>query len=210
VQYRGSIYELLYCDTVSAAAISRTGPILAQLVIYEKESFKMALLKYSVWLKPTGIVNRKFSQLISQLAERYSSPAFPPHVTLIGSIEAHEEEIIGKAHELASLIQPYTIKLMNVDYTDDYYRALFVRVEPSAGVLAAYEQARKLFPSNEASYMPHLSLLYGDFSVETKKKIIKKVGDRFTDEFEVNTLHLYLTEGDADSWHKVREFLLRV
>ena len=169
----------------------------------------MALLKYSLWLMPTGAVDRKFSQLISQLAEQYSSPAFSPHVTLVGMIEANEEEIIMKAQEVASLIHPYTINLTNVDYTDYYYRALFVRVEPSADVLAAYQEARKIFPSNqEPDYMPHLSLLYGDFSVEIKKQIITKIGDSFTDEFEANTLHLYLTEGNVSDWQKISTFPL--
>jgi 2'-5' RNA ligase len=169
----------------------------------------MALPRHALWLMPTGAVERKFSQLIAQLAEHYSAPVFPPHITLIGRIEAPAGKIISKAQELASLIQPFTIKLMTVDSTDFYYRALFVRVDPSARVLAAYEQARQFFPSNEASYMPHLSLLYGDFSAETKEAIIQKIGDRCTDEFEVNALHLYLTEGEVPSWHPVRTFPLQ-
>lgn len=44
-----------------------------------------------------------------------------------------------------------------------------------ACALAAYQQAKKLFLDNQKTgYRPHLSLLYGDFSVETKKEIIKK------------------------------------
>jgi Cyclic phosphodiesterase-like protein len=57
--------------------------------------------------------------------------------------------------------------------------------------------------------MPHLSLLYGDFSIETKKEIIKKIGNRFTDEFDMKSLHLYLTEGDAESWHDISQFPLQ-
>ncbi len=57
--------------------------------------------------------------------------------------------------------------------------------------------------------MPHLSLLYGDFSVETKKEIIKKTGESFTDEFEADTLHLYLTEGAASNWQRMRAFPLQ-
>lgn len=169
----------------------------------------MALMEYSLWLMPTGAVAKKFSQLISQLAEQYSSLNFPPHVTLVGSIEASEEEMINKTQEVAKLIHPYTIKLMNVDYTDYYYRSLFVRVEPTVDVLEAYQKVREIYPSpQETGYMPHFSLLYGNFSLETKKQIIKKVGDRFTDEFEVKAIYLYLTKGDANEWYKIRDFPL--
>jgi len=170
----------------------------------------MAVLNYSLWLMPIGLLASKFSQLISQLAEQYSLPKFPPHVTLIGSIEAHEEERIIKVQEVALLIHPYAIKLTNVDYIDHYYRALFVRVEPSVDVLAAYQEARKIFPGiHEADYMPHLSLLYGDFSVETKKQMIEKIGNKFMDEFEANTLHLYLTDGNVNTWREIREIPLQ-
>ncbi len=170
----------------------------------------MALMEYSLWLMPTGAVYDKFSQLISQLAEQNSSPSFPPHVTLVGSIEADEEEMINKTQDVAKLIHPYTIKLMNVDYTDYYYRSLFVRVEPTEDVMKAYQKVREIFPSpQETGYMPHFSLLYGDFSSETKEQIIKKIGDRFTDEFEVNSLYLYLTQGDVSKWYKINDFPLR-
>lgn len=170
----------------------------------------MARRKYSFWFMPTGAVAQRFSQLIVQLAKHYASPTFPPHVTLIGSIEAHEKEIISQAQELASLIHPFPIQLTTIAYTDSYYRALFVKVKHSQEVLVAYKQARTLFPSNQKpGYMPHLSLLYGDFSVETKKEIIKKTGEGFTDEFEADTLYLYLTEGAANDWQRIRAFPLQ-
>lgn len=169
----------------------------------------MCLLKYSLWLMPTGAVANKFSQIILQLAEAYSTPKFPPHVTLIGSIEAHKKEIITKMQDLALQIHPFTIKLTVSDYTDYYYRALFIRVEPSVDVLTAHQKAQKIFPGIEADYMPHLSLLYGNFSVETKKQMIEKIGNKFTDVFEANTLHLYLTNGDVSTWHEIKEIPLQ-
>jgi 2'-5' RNA ligase len=176
----------------------------------KKELSRVAIRKCSLWFMPTGAVSQKFSQLIVQLAEHYSSPPFPPHVTLIGSIEAHEGEIISKTQELASLLHPFPIQLTTIAYTDSYYRALFVKVDPSTEVLEAYQQARKLFPdSQKTGYRPHLSLLYGDFSAETKKEIIKEIGENFTDEFEANTLYLYLTEGTASDWQRMKAFPLQ-
>jgi 2'-5' RNA ligase len=169
----------------------------------------MPLQKYSLWLMPAGATAQKFSELITQLAQRYSSPQFSPHVTLIGSIEAQEEEMVAKAQELATLLQPYPLQLTNVDYTELYYRALVVRIEASAEVMNANQQARKLFPSvKKTEYMPHLSLLYGDFSVETKKEIISKIGENFTDTFEATTLYLYRTEGAVRDWQQIAAFPL--
>ena len=102
------------------------------------------------------------------------------------------------------------MKLTNVDYTNSYYRALFVKVEPSAAILAAHQVARNiLLDDQETSYMPHLSLLYADFSLEKKKQIVEQIGDSFTDEFEVDTLYLYLTEGAVVDWRRIGAFPLQ-
>lgn len=170
----------------------------------------MAIRKYSLWFMPTGIVEQKFSQLIARLAEDYAAPKFPPHITLLGSIEAGEEEMISRSQELASLIHPFPVKLIDIAHTDYYYRALFARVEPSAELLAAYQRALEIFPdSHRADYMPHLSLIYGDFFLETKKEMIEKIGASFLDEFEVDTLHLYLTEGAVSTWESKGTFPLQ-
>lgn len=169
----------------------------------------MITQKYSLWFMPTGAIEQKYSQLIEQLAEHLSSPPFPPHVTLIGGIEAPEKESIRKTQELASLLHPFSLQLTTIAYTDAYYRALFIKVNPSTEVLGAYQQARKLFPENQKTgYIPHLSLFYGDFPVDTKKEIIKKIGASFTDEFEADTLYLYLTDGAVNDWQRIRAFPL--
>lgn len=170
----------------------------------------MAIRKYSLWFMPAGATKQKFSQLIARLAEDYASPKFPPHITLLGSIEAGEEEMISHAQALASLIHPFLAKLIDITYTDYYYRALFARVEPSAELLAAYRRVLEIFPDiQKADYMPHLSLLYGDFFLETKKEMIEKIGASFLDEFEVDTLHLYLTEGAVSTWESKGTFPLQ-
>jgi 2'-5' RNA ligase len=128
----------------------------------------------------------------------------------MGSIETHEEEMISKTQELASLIHPLPIQLTTIAYTDSYYRALFVKVDRSAEIFTAYQQAKKLFPSHQKiGYIPHLSLLYGNFSIETKKEIIKEIGETFANTFEADTLYLYLTEGAASDWQRIRAFSLQ-
>ena|SRR5438105_5044531 len=164
----------------------------------------------SLWLMPTGTVYQELSQLISRLAKENSSIEFQPHITLIGNVEAQEEKMIMKTREVASLLRPCPVKLVDIGYTDYYYRALYLNVNPSPEVLIAYQVARKIFfGDSDTSYMPHLSLLYGDFSIEVKKQITSKIGNNFTNEFEANTLYLYLTEGIANDWQEIGAFPLQ-
>ena len=165
---------------------------------------------YSLWLMPTGAVYEEFSQLISRLAKENSSIEFQPHITLVGNVKAQEEEMIMKTRDVASLIHPYPIKLLDIGYNDYYYRALYLNVKPSLEVLTAYQVARKIFfGDSDTSYRPYLSLLYSDFSIEVKKQITSKIGNNFTNELEANTLYLYLTEGAASAWQEIRAFPLQ-
>ena len=102
-----------------------------------------------------------------------------------------EKEAIQKTAKLASTIRPYTIELENIDYLNNYYRSLFVRVKKTPEVLDANLLSRKIFGrETDPKYMPHLSLIYGNFSEETKTAIIKKIGKQ-SGSFVVQEIQLF-------------------
>ena len=164
--------------------------------------------KYSLWLIPTGEVYNKFAKIISDLAKEYNAPIFEPHVTLIGGIVGTEEELSVKTARLAEIIRPFKIKLNRMDYFPERHRALIIRAEKTNELIEAKNRAIEVFNLPLVEYMPHLSLLYGDFSSATKEKIIRKLGSKFDDEFEIKSIYLYYTSGEEqeENWHKIREF----
>lgn len=169
---------------------------------------------YSLWLMPTGGISVKLAHMISQLSMDYSTPSFEPHVTLLNGIIGPEEEIVKKAAQTASMLAPYEILLTRVDYLDKYFRCLFINVEKTSEVMNTNAKTREVFHEYitdrhlTAEYMPHLSLLYGDISSQTKEAIIKNIGREWNLTFEATSIHLFLTEGDVKDWHKLKEFPL--
>ena len=164
---------------------------------------------YSLFLIPTNKTYNKFTRIIFELSEKYNSPKFEPHVTLIGAIIGTEEELSNKVAQIAGLIKPLKIKLDRVDYFNEWHRALLIRTEKTTELVEANKTAREVFnlPPNP-NHMSHLSLLYGDFNLETKKEIIKTLGRDFDDEFEVTDISLYFTTGKEENWHKIKDFPL--
>ena len=91
---------------------------------------------YSVWVEPEGVTpfgqpsaqashamymrvqSNKFvgagaladrlHQEIGYLADAYGGPTFPPHVTLVGSVNGSEAEVVKSAHELAANLKVCT------------------------------------------------------------------------------------------------------
>lgn len=164
---------------------------------------------YSIWLIPAGEVYRKLAEIISQLSKKYSTPNFEPHLTLIGDLLRSEEEIISKTLELAEQLKPFEINLKKADYFDEYFKCLFIRAERSKEVIKANNIAREAFNLKlDPEYMPHLSLMYGNLSPETKEKILADLGKEFDLSFEVKSIHLFSTAGEAKDWSKVKECLL--
>jgi 2'-5' RNA ligase len=161
----------------------------------------------SLWLMPTDKAYDKFSDLIKRLTEEYNSPLFEPHVTLLGEMTQSDEEVIKRAEQLVRGQRSFPITLRTVDYQDFYFRTLFVRADRSEPLVALHNRAREEFEMQDIPpYMPHLSLLYGNFSQAVKESIIAAIGREQPAEFMVNSVHLFKTDGEANTWYRAKEF----
>ncbi len=162
---------------------------------------------YSLWLIPSNDVYRRLTETISQLSRKYSTPKFEPHITLIGEVDDIEEELVSKTGQLASISNPFTVKLTYVDYLDQYFRCIFLRVEETDDLMMANNKARETFGrQQDPKFMPHLSLMYGNFSSELKQQVIVEIGRNFNLSFDINSVHLFSTDGEPKDWYRVREF----
>lgn len=162
---------------------------------------------YSINILPKGEEYNRFETLIIKLAEEYGAPLFAPHITVLGQASDNEETAIKLMKQLISNQKPFSVTLNKVDFQDYFFRALYVLVEKIEPLIKLHEKAKQIFGKKDtAEYMPHLSLLYGDFKSEIKKKIIREIGKEQPAVFEVNSLSLFRTEGEADEWYEVQEF----
>lgn len=168
---------------------------------------------YSIWMMPTGEVRNKLADIISRLSIEYSTPNFEPHVTLISDFVGSEDEILSRTSRLATVLKPFTITIRRIDYLDEFFKCVFIRAEKATDLMNANLKARelfdKLFTKPPVSYMPHLSLIYGDFPTKTKQEIVAKVGNKFNMSFNVKSIHLYKTDGEVKEWYKIKEFAFR-
>ncbi len=142
--------------------------------------------KYSLWFMPENSIYNKFETIIKELAKKYNTPTFKPHITLIGSIT--KEDVFEKTELLSKKIKPFTIKIVKASYMFDYFRCVLALAETSLEIMDAAKLAREIFIDyNKRDYIPHLSLMYGDFSEKIKQKIVKELGN-ISVEFEVKNI----------------------
>lgn len=69
-----------------------------------------------------------------------------------------------------------------------------------------HNKAKEIFNMTKIPpYMPHLSLMYGNYPQALKDKIIQEIGKNQSTQFEVNSVHL-VQGGEIKDWQIIKEF----
>jgi 2'-5' RNA ligase len=159
---------------------------------------------------PRGDVCDRLSQILYQLSARYGAPEFSPHVTLLGACVGPRRELIRKAARVAAALRPFVIRLEHIDFCDEYFRCLFVHAALTMPLRKAYQAAcREFGHGREPAFMPHLSLLYGNFPRSLKEEVMAEMRPRLEIQFKVRSLHLCRTNGEPRHWRRVASFGLK-
>lgn len=170
-----------------------------------------ALSTYSLWLQPSGDIAYRLQERINKMSKKYKTPAFAPHVTLLGGLSVSETELIPLTNTLASSLYPFELILTKVGYHNQFYQSLFVHVKKSKSLNEARNRACRLFDLHDADgYLPHLSLLYGDLPQKKKERIINIMGREFYIRFSVNSIVLMQTEGTPEQWKRIHTAVFKL
>ena len=160
-----------------------------------------------MWLMPAGEVRHPLTLIIRRLTARLDAPEFPPHVTLLGRCVGERSELIRQSAQVAAALRPFTIRLEHIDFRDEYFRCLFVHAVLTEPLRKAHQAACQAFGRRrEPRFMPHLSLIYGNFPQSLKEGLIAEIGPRLDVQFKVRSLHLYRTHGAPRLWRQVARF----
>ena len=162
---------------------------------------------YHLWLTPEGVARERIAALIVQLSKQCGSPRFEPHVTLLGGIEGEEFIICEQTKALAQSLQPIDITLLESACEDSYFRSLYFNVKETSEIFDAHHRAMRLFCIiPQISFQPHLSLLYGLFSLQVKETIIKSLPHDLPNSFAVSKIQLIRADSEHPAnWRAILE-----
>jgi 2'-5' RNA ligase len=156
---------------------------------------------------PGGEVCDRLTLILHRLSARLDAPEFSPHVTLLGRCVGERRDLIRQSAQVAAALRPFTIRLEDIDFRDEYFRALFVHAVLRGPLRNAHQAACQAFNRRrEPAFMPHLSLLYGNFPQSLKEELIAEIGPRLDVQFKVRSLHLFRTHGEPRHWRRVASF----
>jgi len=149
-----------------------------------------------------------FYGIIQDLSQTYGTPVFEPHVTIVSGLSGDEEALVSTIDAFAASKEILSAPVEGLDYQEGFFKALFLNVQNTPALDQLNQQARmRLNPFGQGVYEPHLSLLYGDITVEEKNQIIAQL----TLPFQTITFdRLKLVQGHSDvtQWRVVKTWSL--
>jgi len=165
--------------------------------------------RYSLWLMPDGEERRQFADIITRLSERFGTPTFEPHVTLLGGLHGGERDIVKRISEIVRSMRPIEIRTSTLHSQEDYFRQFFVQVEKSRQLMETRGRVKVLAGGRrERPYSPHISFMYGSVPYQDRETLLMEMGGELTSVFETKTLHVVDTAGTPERWRQVGAFTL--
>lgn len=165
---------------------------------------------YSLWFQPENNIYQEYDSIIRRLSEKYNTPYFEPHITLLGQIELSEEECLDKTKKLAFQLKPFTVNFSTIEFQNFYFRAMYVKTMLTPKLQRAYNHTCKIFNiKNPNKYMPHLSLLYGKFPLLEKKAMLENISS-FLPGFKLQNISLIKSNGSPKDWEHIQTFSLNI
>ncbi|EKD91448.1 MAG: hypothetical protein ACD_30C00005G0016 [uncultured bacterium] len=155
---------------------------------------------FSIWIVPSGDVKKKLEGVILDLSQKYNSPVFEPHMTLLGDISVDEKSVLEKAKILTSKIKPFTVELGEISFSTTYFQSVFVRIKSNAELMNANLAAKEIFGVDNNVFMPHISLLYGDYDMELREKVAKEIKLPSNLSFNVDKLVIIPSFPEPKDW----------
>ncbi len=167
---------------------------------------------HSLWMIPTGSALKVYDEIVGTTARQLGTFHFLPHVTLVAALMAPVQDVIERTRHLATLLAPYEFELDDLSQKDAYFQCVFATMKRTDAVVDANETARQVFEEKrlDPPYMPHLSLIYGEFDHDRKtNEIIPKLREQLqergvdTRRLPVDAIEIWSTQGDVKDWYLV-------
>ena len=160
----------------------------------------------SLWLIPEGDEALALDSLVSELREEHGGPYFLPHLTLLSGLKA--TDLIERTRLLATQVAPFEIRLSRASWGARWFQCVYLLAELAPPLLAARRTAcAALGASPTATFLPHISLLYGDQPAQTRAQICHSL-KTIPRGFHARELVLVNTVGPAEQWSEMARFPL--
>ena len=160
------------------------------------------------WLIPAEPVHRFLQDLINDLARRYDTPVFEPHVTIhVGADRADAAK--NALRDAARECKLIGLTPLGIDQSDEFIKTLFVQFAMSVELRKIGDIIREAAnDSSQYELKPHLSLLYKNLAAAPRRELAASINVPFSEvTFDairaVRCVSPPKSRADVEAWHVV-------
>lgn len=167
---------------------------------------------YSVWLVPDRgtTAYQQLEKTIEEYAQLYEDASeFEPHITVVGSIQGDESVLEGGIRDLAEGQDRFDVRFTRVQCSTTRHQCVFLMVKPTVELLSLHREAVAVFDVDPGMYVPHLSLIYSDMSIEERLEVVESLNtSAFPSTVQIGEVALVKTTGTVPEWETVARYHL--
>ncbi len=143
-------------------------------------------------------------KIIIDLAQKYNSPAFQPHCTLVGKTDISLLCLKSVVIEMADKFNMTELHPWNIGYTENIWQALYIEIEESQKLEYWHRKfCNILCIKPKKNYFPHISLMYSALSLNDKMKLISTLEIEST--YDIYSLQITDCTGEVSEWKSLFE-----
>ena len=136
----------------------------------------MNTLDVSVWLIPSNKDLLIFQPLVNQLAHKYHSYPFIPHITLYHpQTSLHPDKVVSILQKHSRHFKTIKLKSLDVSYSNIFTQTLYIKYLLSKSLSQLFDIIKPEFSKHREYHLaPHLSLLYSHHITPTQQSLEAK------------------------------------
>jgi len=109
----------------------------------------------------------------SQVNKKFQGPKFEIHLTLLGPIMIIDKERVRTVRQKCDKLNPFKVYPLGYSFSSSFFTSLFIEIKKSKNLSNFRKEFSDISPLGlRTNYMPHVSLMYGNFQKDEKRKLI--------------------------------------
>jgi len=169
--------------------------------------------RLSVWGLLARVDEERIALLIDTVAQRFCTPTFRPHITLVSDVKGGEAEARDAVRIVAGVTPRITLGVQSVTHSSQVFRAVVLECGHGDEALQRLRDvlARDLIVRDQKPFRPHVSVVYGLLGEEERRAVAIGAEEQVGQTITIASLSLVDTgSDDAGAWSSpFRDFALR-
>ena len=162
-------------------------------------------IKYCIWLT---FESTSLDSIISSLSEKYNTPIFQPHCTIIGrtsiSLVRLKAALVGVIGD--KKIQ--NIRVGDIGYSDDFYKSYYLEILENQLLIDIHNNLTIILNVKETTkYFPHISLMYSLLKESEKQNI--NIPIHKGDIIKTKSIQITECNENVEEWKPIFELMLK-